>query len=131
MVELLTGAGMLLVVAVCVVVILAVPALTSWVATQKGYKGGTWFALGFFLNVFALIAIAGAPDLTLLAEIKAMGKGARRDAESNPTLAPLASAGSAAAMAATPVRGSTWECKHCGTDNPATESCCKGCGKYR
>jgi len=29
------------------------------------------------------------------------------------------------------VLGSTWQCKKCFTDNPATSNSCKSCGEYR
>jgi hypothetical protein len=44
--------------------LLAVARLTSWLAVQKGYGPNAWLALGFFLNIFALIALAGAPTRT-------------------------------------------------------------------
>ena len=35
----------------------------SSIAKEKGYGEWIWFIIGFFFSIFALIAIAGMPDL--------------------------------------------------------------------
>jgi MFS family permease len=40
-----------------------VGALCGYVADAKGRSGWSWFFLGFFCGIFALIAIAGTPPL--------------------------------------------------------------------
>jgi uncharacterized membrane protein YeaQ/YmgE (transglycosylase-associated protein family) len=37
-------------------------AFASKVAEEKGYGSFTWFILGFFFSIIALIAAAGLPD---------------------------------------------------------------------
>lgn len=36
-------------------------ALSAFVADEKGYSSGSWFACGLFLGIFGLIAVAGLP----------------------------------------------------------------------
>ena len=38
-------------------------ALSSFLASEKGYGGGAWAAIGFFLGVLGLVAAAGLPPL--------------------------------------------------------------------
>jgi hypothetical protein len=40
-----------------------VAALCAYVADEKGRSVWSWFVLGFFCGIFALIAIAGTPPL--------------------------------------------------------------------
>lgn len=40
---------------------LACGGLSANLASKKGYESGVWFAAGFFLGVFGLIAAAGLP----------------------------------------------------------------------
>jgi hypothetical protein len=58
--ELILGGGMLfLMFFFCV----ASALFASAVADSKGRSGMLWFVLGFFFNIFALIAVAGMPSL--------------------------------------------------------------------
>lgn len=43
-------------------------ALSSNLADKKGYSTGAWFAAGFFLGIFGLIAAAGLPSSRLQQE---------------------------------------------------------------
>ena len=47
---------------------IACAALSSNLADKKGYSTGAWFAAGFFLGIFGLIAAAGLPSSRLQAE---------------------------------------------------------------
>ena len=49
-------------------------AFCSSVAYEKGYNFFWWFILGFFFNVFALIAVAGLPDRKLRKYIRQIGE---------------------------------------------------------
>ncbi len=48
-------------IAVIIVYSMVIGGLCAWLAGEKGYRTVGWVALGFFLNIFALITIAGAP----------------------------------------------------------------------
>ena len=50
--------------------VLAVPLLTRWVAKMKGYSPMTWFFLGMFLNIFALLALIAVPAIDSTKEPK-------------------------------------------------------------
>ena len=50
-----------------VVAYVTVPAVfATWLATEKHRDPTAWFFLGLFFNLFALIALAGAPQGTFV-----------------------------------------------------------------
>ena len=53
-----------LIVLLYVVTSVVVAALCAYVADEKGRSVWSWFFLGFFCGIFALIAIAGTPPWT-------------------------------------------------------------------
>ena len=72
--------------------------LASIVGGKKGHSEGAWFATGFFLGVFGLIAAAGLPDLY---------------ARPGP-YAPKPGASRACPDCAEPIRAEARVCKYCG-----------------
>lgn len=102
--------------------------LGRWVAVEKGYSSTAWFWLCFFLGIFALIAVCGAPDKKSekdLADIK-------RHLANAAKAGPPAAAGERAndPPVATGNTPDFWVCKKCGQNNRFS-STCKGCGEYR
>ncbi len=67
--------------------------LSGTLAEKKGYSTGAWFAAGFFLGIFGLIAAAGLPVLA-------------RQSQSDPLTKPCPDC-------AEPIRQEALVCKHC------------------
>ena len=52
-------------------------AFCSSTAKEKGYSERIWFVIGFFFSIFALIAIAGMPDLITRKYLRLLAEGIR------------------------------------------------------
>jgi hypothetical protein len=87
-----------------VIICLSCGGFCGWLAHEKGRDYTAWFFLGILFNLFALIAIAGAPIL--------MGQG--KNIVSNE-------------KHLVPTEGNPWTCPNCKKTNPPNKYACEHC----